>query len=298
MGFALDGQGVAAEQRQAADFRLISPGYCRAFGLPLVAGRFLAASDTQAAPPVALVNQRWVRVFLGGRTPLGHRLRSDESEGDQAPWRRIVGVVGDLRGQRLDRPPDPEIYVPFAQQPGVNMTVVARATSSTAAALAALRETAREVRPGQIVARPETMAEVLDRGLAPRRFTAGLLSSFAAVALLLAAVGIYGVTALAVAQRKSELAVRMAVGAEPRAIALMVLGWSGLMVAGGVAIGIAGSLATRQAVSSLLYGVEPMDGIAVTTAIAFLAAVALLATLVPAWRASRLDAARILRSDA
>jgi putative ABC transport system permease protein len=297
MGFALDGQGVAAEQRQGADFRLISPGYCRAFGLPLAAGRFFAASDSAAAPPVALVNERFVRLFLGGRAPLGHRLRSEESEGDQAPWRRIVGVVGDMRGQTLDRSPDPEIYIPFAQEPAIYLTIVARAAGSTAAALAALRESANEIRPGQIVARPETMAAVLDRGLSPRRFTAALIASFAAVALLLAAVGIYGVTALAVSQRQSELAVRMALGAEPSAIVAMVLRWGGLLVAGGVTIGIAGSLATRRAVSGLLYGVGPMDGVAVAAAVVFLAVVALSATLLPALRASRMDAARVLRSE-
>jgi putative ABC transport system permease protein len=297
MGFALDGQGVAAEQRQAAEFRLISPGYCRAFGLPLAAGRFFAASDTGAAPPVALVNERFARLFLGGAAPLGHRLRSDESEGEQAPWRRIVGVVGDLRGQTLDRPPDPEIYIPFAQQPGIYLTVAARAAASSAAALAAIRETVKEIRPGQVVARPETMADVLDRGLSPRRFTAGLVASFAVVALLLAAVGIYGVTALAVSQRQGELAVRMALGAEPAMIAAMVLRWSGLLLAGGVVVGIAGALATRRLVSGLLYGVGPMDAVAVAAAIAFLAVVALAATLLPALRASRMDAARVLRSE-
>jgi putative ABC transport system permease protein len=279
MGFALDGQAVAAEQRQTAEFRLISPGYCRAFGLPLVAGRFFAASDTSTAPPVALVNERFVHLFLGGRAQLGRRIRSVESEGDQAPWRRVVGVVGDLRGRQLDQPPDAEIYIPFAQQPGIEMTVVARAAVSPGAALAALRETAKAVRPGQIVARPEIMAEVLDRGLSPRRFSAGLIASFAAVALLLAAVGIYGLTVLAVSQRRCELAVRMALGAGPAAIASMVLRWSGQLLGSGLVIGIAGSLATRRVVSGFLYGVGPMDGIAVAAAIVFLALVALAATL-------------------
>jgi hypothetical protein len=102
-------------------------------------------------------------------------------------WLRIVGVVGDMRGQTLDRSPDPEIYIPLTREPGIYLTVVARAASSTSAALAALRESANEIHPGQIVARPETMAAVLDRGLSPRRFTAALVASFAAVALLLAA---------------------------------------------------------------------------------------------------------------
>jgi predicted permease len=297
LGFGLDGQAPAAEQGQAADFRLVSPSYPRALGLPVVAGRPLAASDTAGAAPVALVNQRFVRLFLGGRDPLEHRIRSVASEGPQAPWRRIVGVVGDVHGRALDQAPDPEIYVPLAQQPGLDLTVVARARLSTAAALAALRDTVAEVKPGQILARPGTLADVVDRGLAPRRFTAGLIVSFAVVALLLAAVGIYGVTALAVGQRRNEFAVRMALGAEPAAVTGLILRWSAVLVGAGIVLGVAGALAAQRAVASLLFGVSPLDGVALGAAVAFLGVVALGAAVLPAQSVRRMNVARVLRGE-
>jgi putative ABC transport system permease protein len=297
MGFSLEGQTDAAEQRQGAEFRGVSPGYFTALGFPLVVGRFFDSRDTASAPPVVMVNQSFVRRYLAGRPPLGRRIRSVYNEGDDAPRRLVVGVVGDVRGTSLDRLPEPEIYLPLAQQPGYSFTVVARARTSEPAALAALQAVARELKPGQVVQRPQTMEEVLRRGLSPRRFSAGVIDTFAAVALLLAAVGIYGVTALAVAQRRRELAVRIALGAPPSSIFGLILRWIAFFILAGVAAGLAASLASGRLIAGILYGARPLDELSVAAAVALLLAVAFTAGLLPALRAAKIDPAPVLKSE-
>lgn len=295
LGFSLEGQAVAAEQRQSAIVRQLTPGFLRAFGPRLVSGRYFDDADGASAPPVLMVNESFARRYLAGRPAVGRRVRSVENEGDDAPRRLVVGVVGDVRAA-IDRPPAPEIYVPLAQAPGYSLTVVARARTSEAAALAALQAVARELRPGQVVQRPETMEQLLRRGLSPRRFSAGLIDSFAAVALLLAAVGIYGVTALAVAQRRRELAIRIALGAAPAAITALVLRWIAALTLIGVAAGVASSMVTGRLLAGILYQAKPMDELSVAAAVALLLAVALAASLLPAVRAARTNPGSILKS--
>ncbi|PYQ64245.1 MAG: hypothetical protein DMF53_07910 [Acidobacteria bacterium] len=294
--FFLEGQERAAEQRQAAIWRWVSPGYFKAFGIRLVAGRNLDAADTSEAPRVALVNESFVRRFLAGREPVGRRYRSEMADGRDGPWRHIVGVVSDLRGT-LDKPPEPEVYLPLAQDPPQYLTVVARASGSPSAALAALQMVVRQIRPGQVVARPETLEEAIDRSLSPQRFAAGLIGAFAGVTLLLAAVGIFGVTSLAVSRRQRELALRQALGAPPSAITALVLRWSGLLILAGGAIGVAGWAVAGKVATSLLYEVKPMDGPTIAAALGALAIAAFAATLLPALRAGRINLARVLKSE-
>jgi putative ABC transport system permease protein len=208
-----------------------------------------------------------------------------------------VGVVRDLRGRSLDSPPDAEIYIPIRQDPGAVATVVARAAGSTTAALTALQDVAKQLRPGQVVARRETLEEALDRSLAPRRFAAGLIGSFAGVALLLAAVGIYGVTALVISHRQREFAIRLALGARPAAVIAMVLRWMGLLVAAGVIFGLAAAFVTVRTVASLLYGVQPTDRVTLTAAVLVLILVAFVSSLRPAVRAGRTNPAPILKRE-
>jgi putative ABC transport system permease protein len=294
MGFAFDDQRPTEEQGQSVSWRWVSPGYFAAFRVPLVAGRFFTPDDTEGRPQVALVNEQFVRRYVGGGSALGRRLRSQENEGPQARWRTIVGVVGDLRGRSLDAAPEPELYIPLAQQPSTRVAVVMRASHSTAAALGALQEVARGLRPGTVVSKRQTMQEVLDLGISPRRFAADLTATFAGVALLLAAVGIYGVTSLAVSQRRRELAVRQAMGAAPLGIAAVVLRWCGLLLAAGLVLGLGGWAALSRVVEGLLYDVRPLDGLSIAAAVGFLALATFAAALGPAWRASRIDAARVL----
>jgi putative ABC transport system permease protein len=295
---AVEAAGAGRGTRQTALYTSASPGFFRAAGLPLVAGRPFTAGDGAAAPPVALVNRSFARRWLGGRDPLGRRLRRFEGGAPEGPWRTIVGVVGDVRGEALDRPPRPELYVPLAQEPAQAVTVVARASGPTAPVLRALRQAASGLRPGQVVARPATMEEVLATALAPRRLAAGIAGSFAGVALLLAAAGIHGVAGIAVAQRRREIAVRLALGARPAAVVAMVLGWSGALAGAGAALGLAASLAAGRALGGLLYGVQAADPLTLAGSTLLLALVAFGATLVPALRAARLELAPALRSEA
>jgi putative ABC transport system permease protein len=296
MGFTLEGQSPAVEDRQSAVWRWASPGTFQAFGVQLAEGRLFGAADDARAPLVALVNERFVARFLGGRNALGRRLRSVIHDGPEAPWRRIVGVLRDLRG-KLDQPPEPEIYLPLFQDQGPEATIVARASGSPAAALEAMQAVASELRPGQVVARRETLEAALDRGLSPRRFAAGVVGTFAAAALLLAVVGIYGVTALAVSRRQRELAVRLALGARPAAIAGLLLRWMGAQVALGVALGLGGVVAARRALTGLLYGVRPTDAPTLAFVVLLLAVVALAASLRPALRAARMDPSPVLKRE-
>jgi putative ABC transport system permease protein len=294
MPFVLQSHGTGAKEPQSTIYRGASPGYFKTVGLPLREGRLFGATDTAGAPPVALVNERFVDWFFAGRSPVGSRLRLGEAGDPASPWRTIVGVVGDVRGDSLDRSADPEVYVPLAQQPSQRATIVVRAASSPAAALQALQVVVSKVRAGQVVANKATMEEILDRSLSPRRFTTLLLGTFAAVALVLAAVGLYGLVALAVFQRRRDLALRMALGASASAVIFMILRWSGLLIASGLVLGLAGSLAAGRALSSLLYGVAPMDGLTLAAVSFVLTLVALAACIVSALRAAKIDPARVL----
>jgi putative ABC transport system permease protein len=183
----------------------------------------------------------------------------------------------------------------MAQQPLRVLTVVARARGSSRAALKALHDVANGLRPRQIVSHRETLEDILGRSLSPRRFITSLTATFAVIALLLAAIGIYGVVALAVSQRRREIAVRLALGAPPSSVVGMIVRGSGILLASGVLIGLAGSFAVRKALAAFLLGVEPMDGLTVAAAILFLAAVVLSASLPVALRAGKMDAAGILK---
>jgi len=260
-----------------------------------VSGRIFLPSDTVAAPPVVVVNERFVRVYLAGESSLGRRLRIPESEGENAPWRTVVGVIGDFHGQALDHVPEPELFIPIAQQPLRVLEVVARARSSSRVALKVLQDVANEVRPRQIVSHRETLEDILDRSLSPRRFVASLTVTFAVIALLLAAIGIYGVVALAFAQRKREIAVRLALGAPPSSIVGMVLRGSGVLLVSGVLFGLGGAYAVRKALVVFLFGVQAMDGLTVAAATLFLAAVVLSATLPVGLRAGQTDVAGTLK---
>jgi putative ABC transport system permease protein len=266
-------------------------GYFAAMHQPVVAGREFTAADDAKAPPVALVNEAWARRYFPGRDVIGQRIRLDSKRSGQ--WRTIVGVVSDARERGLDRPAPPVYYFVAAQMPPEQMMLVARGQ----VAPAVLREALSRIDPAQPVDKVSALSSLLSSSLAPRRFPLQLLAVFAVLALVLAAVGIYGVTAYSVAQRTREIGVRMAIGASAANVLRMVLGGALRTVALGLCVGTAAALAGGQLIASQLYGVSARDPLTYVAIAALLGFVALAASGIPALRATRIDPMAALRTE-
>lgn len=278
----------------SALLRGISPGFLEALEIPVTEGRAIDSRDVFGATPVALVNQRFVERYSQGRSPLGRQLRLAGEEGD--PWRTIVGVTGDIHGLALDRPPVPEVYLPTYQWPSRSLAVVGRMSVPPETGFLVLRQVVDKIQPGLVVAGVDTLEERLSRSLALRNFLALLIAGFALVALLLVGIGTYGVISLAVVQRRLEIAVRLAVGAQRRSVVGMVLLWTVVLTAIGVGLGLALSSALGRTVANFLFGVEPFDPPTALAVALLIAGIAFLASLVPALRAARTDPMEALKT--
>jgi len=272
------------------EYRRVLPGYFTAMRQRIVGGRDFSASDDAKAPLVVLVNESWVRRYFPGRDVVGRRIRVDS---DRQDWRTIVGVVADAREYGLDQAVPPVFYVPSAQEPPEWMTLVVRGRIAPAALGSALSR----IDPAQPVDRVSPLPDVLAASLAARRFPLQLLGAFAALALLLSAVGIYGVTAYAVAQRTREIGVRMAIGATAGTVVRMVLLGALRTVAIGVCIGTLAALAAGRLIASQLYGVNARDPVTFAAIAGVLALVAIAASGIPALRAARIDPMAALRAE-
>ncbi|HYV66351.1 MAG TPA: ABC transporter permease [Myxococcales bacterium] len=271
--------------------RRVLPGYFAAMRQRVAVGRDFSPADDAKAPRVALVNEAWVRRYFPGRDVLGKRIRLDSKRSGE--WRTIVGVVGDVRERGLDFPAPPVYYFAAAQMAPEQMTLVVRG----AVRPAALQETLSRIDPAQPVDRVAPLGDLLAASVAPRRFPLQLLSVFAAVALLLSAVGIYGVTSYAVAQRTREIGVRMAIGASALDVLRMVLGGALRTVGLGLGMGLLGALAGSRLIASQLYGVSARDPATFLVIATVLALVGLLASAIPAIRAAHVDPMAALRSE-
>jgi predicted permease len=300
-GFAIEGKPAPAAAGDPtaipeADFRAVTPDYLRALRIPLRAGRGIAPADAAGAPPIALINEAAARTYWPGEDPLGHRIQIARGRGTP-PWREIVGIVGDLRHEGLQVPPRPEVYVPLAQDPLPYFAVALRTAGDPAALAVPLREAMREIDADQPVSRLRPMAELVAAATSGTRFQGALLGAFAAVALALAAVGIYGVMAHAVAHRTREIGVRMALGAARSDIMRLVVGQGMRLAAAGIALGIGGALALTRLLSAQLFGVAPSDPATFACVTLALGAVALAACWLPARRATRVEPMAALRAE-
>jgi putative ABC transport system permease protein len=273
-----------------AEVRSITPAYFAAMRIPLAAGRAFTPADSGKAPPVAIVNQALARRSFPGVDPVGKRLSFDGKE-----WLEIVGVSGDVRDLSLDAPAEAEIYLPYAQAPGLRATLVL--AGGISGLVAAIRQAARAVDRDLVVTRAEPMTAVIGEALAERRFHVLLLGLFAAAAFALAALGVYGVISSGVAERTREIGIRVALGAGRGAVLRMVLGQGALLAAAGVALGTAAALGLTRLLTGLLYGVGAADPGTFAAAALLLAGVALFASLLPAARAARLDPVVALKED-
>jgi putative ABC transport system permease protein len=283
---------------QVAGYRVVSPDYFRAMGIPLVCGRNFAEHDSGNAPQAALINETMARVFWPGQDPLGQRIKFEGME-MHPQWMTVVGVVHDFRESALTSRPEPEVFAPFRQHLDGRLSdpnLVVRGAGDPKLLVSAIREATRAV-DKNVPVEFSAMDALLADSVAQRRFQMCLLALFAGMAMVLAAVGIYGVIAYSVSQRTHEIGIRMALGAKRADVVRMVIGQGMRMAAAGIAIGIAGAVALSRILSTQLYEVSATDAGTYMTVSLLVLAVALAATYIPARRATAVDPLVALRYE-
>jgi putative ABC transport system permease protein len=286
----------AAERFINVDQRIAAGDYFQAMEIPLRQGRTFNAEDTRTTPRVAIVDERMARQLWPNGDAIGRRIRTGGIDASaNAPWITVVGIVGNIKQDALDAESRMALYLAHTQSPSRSLTVVVRSHGDPAALTTAVRQEIRDLDPDLPVYNVRTMEQRVDESLARRRFSTLLLSIFAALASGLAAVGIYGVVAFLVAQGTRELGIRMALGATPRRIGLLVVRQALLIALAGLAFGIAGAAALTRLMRSLLFGVAPTDRATYLFVFGLVAMTALAASYLPARRAARLDPMRSLR---
>jgi putative ABC transport system permease protein len=283
-----------------ANYRVASSEYFQALRIPLIAGRFIEDSDREGAQPVVVINEAMVKTYFGDQSPLGKKMQLGAIPDDTTPWMMVVGVVGNVKQSLVTDMPT-EMYVPYRQAnevlPVQTMSVVMRTEVDPGLLVPNLRATVRKTNPDQPVVRIRTMEENVAQNFSQPQFRALLLLIFAGLALLIAAVGVYGVMAYSTAQRSGEMAIRMALGCSVERIFTLVVTDGLRLILIGVGIGTALTLVLGHWLKSLLFGVSSTDALTLLGAIAVVMAAGMAATLLPAWRASRVQIAAIIREN-
>jgi putative ABC transport system permease protein len=287
-------------QRDLSHYKHVGPAYFETLGIPIVSGRAFTTLDTEHSQPVCIVNDALVRRFFGNQTPLGARLivRGWTTAGGPLPVREIVGVVGQVRERPDEADTQPQIYVPFRQDPPSTLSLVVQPSGGSASALTpAVRAAVARVDKERPVGNVQTIAAISYKANAAARFRAVLIGAFALLVLTLAVVGVFGVLAYSVQQRVREFGVRIALGATTRNVLLMVLGGTIRVIGAGLVIGLAAAAILGRSISAFLFGVRPVDPLTFAGVAALLAVTAALATAIPAFRAARVDPMVALRQD-
>jgi predicted permease len=292
---AVEGQAVTPGEEPVAGFRTVTDGFFRTLKIPLRDGRTFLPRENAESAGVVVVNETAAKRFWPGAAALGHRLRFTSDTAVR--WRTVVGVVGDVRASELDATPEPQVYVPYADSPRYHMSLLLRTSSDPAAMAPSARAAIRAIDPGIALFDVLPYEDVIARSIWPRRLVGLMLGVFAVIALLLAAVGVYGVMSYAVAQRTHEIGLRMALGAEVRHVLRLIVG-RGLALAGiGAAIGLLGAFGITRALKSLLFGVSATDPLSFAGIAVLLTGAAFLASYLPARRAARVDPMVALRYE-
>jgi len=283
-----------------ANYRVASSEYFQALRIPLMAGRWIEDSDREGAPPVVVINQAMAKAYFGDRSPLGKKMQIGAVPDDTTPWMTVVGVVGNVKQSLVTDVPT-EMYVPFRQAnevlPVRTMSVVMRTEGDPHLLVPNLREAVRRTNPDQPLVRIRTMEENVAQNFSEPKFRVLLLLIFAGLALLIAAVGVYGVMAYSTAQRSGEMAIRIALGCSVERIFTLVLTDGLRLILIGVGIGTALSIVLGHWLKSLLFGVSSTDAVTLLGAIGVVMAAGIVATLLPARRASRIQIAAIMREN-
>jgi putative ABC transport system permease protein len=295
LSFTVEGRPTPPPNEEpSANYRSISPNYFRAMGIPLLRGRTFTAQDVDKAPLVAIVDQKFVERHFPDQDPIGQGI--DIGNGTDGFF-KIVGVVGNVRHDDLESNPSPTMYAPFGQDAFGGMWVVVRTKGDPTLVSAAARQAVRDMDNTLPAFAMTPLTRAVYESFAQRRFSMLLLGTFAAVALVLAAVGLYGVVSYSVSQRTQEIGLRMAIGAQRRDVVRMVVGGGMKFAAIGVVIGILAALALAQVVKAMLFEVQPFDPASYSGTTLVLLVVALLACYVPARRAMRVDPLVALRRE-
>jgi putative ABC transport system permease protein len=295
VGFSIEGKPAAPGEDRSTHFRAISGDYFRTMGIPLVKGRDFTEQDDERATNIMIINETLLRRHFQGEDPIGRRL--SVTFGDEPTMREIVGIVGDVKHSGLTKESGSEVYVPYPQLPLVGMNIVARTAGDPLSFVSAVRNEAFAVDRNQPVASIRTMEQYLAESISKPRFNTVLLSLFAALALALAVVGIYGVMSYFVSQRTHEMGIRLALGAMPRDVLRLVLRQGMTLTMSGLIIGLTLALAATRLLANLLYGVGTTDPWTFIVISLLLTLVGLFACYIPARRAARVDPMVALRHE-
>jgi putative ABC transport system permease protein len=306
MGFLVEGQpeppegfvysegGDSTRARNQINANVVSPGFLKTLGIPLVTGRDFGVQDTATSPRVVIISAATARMHFGDASPLGKRV---SFRGKQGPWYEIVGVARDSKYATLGEDRIAVGYLPLAQNHETGMTLYARTSVAPAALIPDLRREIQALEPNLPIPEIQTMSDTVAASLFPARMGAWLVAAFGGLALLLAAVGVYGVLSFSISRRMREMGIRLALGAEARGVFLLVVRDGMLLVGAGLLLGLAGGWFATRSLATLLYGVSTADVPAFAVSALVLVAVALVACVVPAGRAMRVDPITVLRYE-
>jgi putative ABC transport system permease protein len=292
-GIKLEGYQPQENEDTELNTNVIGPDYFKTMSIPIVQGRDFSQEDREGGPGVVVVNEELSRRYFPGQSAVGKRLRT----GSDSPYREIIGVARTAKYRTLREQPLPFIYIPFAQEYQPRMTLIVRSAGDPASLIPALRNEIRALNKDVPVFDVHTMTEHIGAQLAADRMIAVLLSIFGGAALLLAAIGIYGVMAYSVAQRTHEIGIRLALGAERRDIVKLIVGQGLTLIVVGAALGLSLALALTRVLKNLLFGVSATDPLTFSVIALLLITVALLACYLPARRATRVDPLVALRYE-
>jgi predicted permease len=295
-GFTVEGRPASYNDKTTARYHVASPDYFRALGIPLLAGRFFTGHDDKDAPTAIIVNDTMAKRYWPGEDAIGKRIcfRSQPREKD---WFHVVGVTGDVRDQADSGPPRPAFWFPYAQQPDRGMALALRFTSDPTAAANRLRRELHQLDPELAVADLRFMTQIADESVSTRRFALFLVGLFAALALLLAAIGMYGVISYSVNQRMHEFGMRMALGARPGDLLRLIVGQGMKLSIFGAVIGLLSAAALAKLLGSMLYGIAGTDPVTFAAVALLALATAALACYLPARRATKTSPMHLLRAE-
>jgi putative ABC transport system permease protein len=298
VSFSIVGRPVAKGDEPSESISVAMPGYFETMRIPLISGRTFSEQDQTSSPPVVIINQAFAKKYFPGENPIGQHMVSDLGDGTiNHPIREIVGVVGNIKRKGLTTNAEPEYYMPYSQAVITNLYFTIRTQGNAAGIENAIRAAVTQIDSGVPVYNVTPLASYVARSEAQQRFQAILLSCFAGIALLLSAIGLYGLLSYIVVQRTFEIGLRMAIGAQRSDMLQMILRRGLRLAAIGLGIGVAASMLLTRFLAHMLYGVKPLDLVTFTVVSVVLLAVSALASFAPAWRASRLEPMKTLRDQ-